>query len=62
MNKKAMTKEEFRLRWDSNERGGGITGDDIADCAIAWGIDRSPRASPIELITKLVVAASGATT
>lgn len=29
-----MTKAQFKKRWDSNEDGGGITFDDIAQCAI----------------------------
>jgi len=57
-----MTREEFRIRWDSNAQGGGITYDEIAECAIAWGINSYPRTAPIELIKKLVVKASGATT
>jgi len=62
MTKKVMTKEEFRVRWDSDERGGGITYNDIAECAIAWGINSYPRTAPIDLIKKLVVKVSGATT
>lgn len=30
-----MTKEEFKVRWESNENGGGITFNDIANCAIS---------------------------
>jgi len=62
MTKHVMTREEFRIRWDSNAQGGGITYDEIAECAIAWGINSYPRTAPIELIKKLVVKASGATT
>lgn len=32
-----MTREQFKTCWESSEDGGGITYDDIADCAIAWG-------------------------
>lgn len=31
-----MTKDEFKARWESNEDGGGINFDDIAECAKAW--------------------------
>lgn len=34
----SMTKAEFRKRWESDDNGGGITYEDIADCAVAWGI------------------------
>ena len=57
-----MTREEFKARWDSNTQRGGITYNDIAECAIAWGINSYPRTAPIDLIKKLVVKASGATT
>lgn len=32
-----MTKAQFKKYWDSNEDGGGITFDDIAQCAADWG-------------------------
>lgn len=38
-----MTKQEFKARWESNDQGGGITFDDIAECAVAWGIISTPR-------------------
>ena len=57
---RAMTKEEFARRWDSDEDGGGITYDDIADCAVAWGITSSPRTQPVDDIARKVVKASGA--
>lgn len=28
-----MTKEQFKKRWESDDRGGGITFNDVADCA-----------------------------
>jgi len=31
-----MTKEQFKTKWESNVSGGGITYNDIADCAVAW--------------------------
>ena len=37
-----MTKKEFKELWESNDDGGGITFQDIADCAIEWGITTSP--------------------
>lgn len=38
-----MTREEFKRRWDSDANGGGITYDDIAQCAVEWGICSRPR-------------------
>lgn len=40
---KAMTKAEFKRRWESDPDGGGITFDDIADCAVARGGSRCQR-------------------
>ena len=55
---KAMTKEEFKARWESNEEGGGITFDDIADCAKAWGLYSRPKCAPINLVTYNVCKAA----
>ena len=54
-----MTKEAFRERWNSDAQGGGITFDDIATCAKAWGVCSAPRALPIEKVTELVLEAAG---
>ena len=58
----AMTKEEFRERWDSDENGGGITYDDIADCAKAWGLFATPRIHDIKKVRDAVVKAAGCKT
>lgn len=57
-----MTREEFADRWDSDESGGGITYDDIADCAKAWGLYRRPRTANMEKVVERVVSESGAKT
>jgi hypothetical protein len=57
-----MTKAEFKERWDSNDEGGGITVNDIADCAKEWGLFITPRIVRMDIVTKAVVKASGATT
>jgi hypothetical protein len=54
-----MTKEEFRARWESGDDGGGISFDDIAECARAWGISSGPKTRPIDLIRYLVLKAAG---
>lgn len=56
----AMSREEFAQRWDSDEEGGGITYDDIAECAVAWGITSSPKAQSVDDVARRVVEASGA--
>lgn len=58
--KKAMTKEEFAKRWDSDEEGGGITYEEIAECAISWGVSSRPRTTNMRKLAKRVVEASGA--
>lgn len=55
-----MTKEEFARRWDSGDDGGGITFDDIAQCAIEWHITPHPKSMPVDDVARKVVAASGA--
>lgn len=53
-----MTKNEFKLRWESNDRGGGITFEDIAQCYTAWGLGGTPRTRPIALVTYMVLRAA----
>lgn len=53
-----MTKEEFKKLWEANSCGSGITYDDIAECAIAWGISSHPRTRPIDEITYRVLKAA----
>ena len=55
----AMTKEEFKRRWESDENGGGISFDDIANCAVSWGLFRTPKVMPIELVRYKVLLAAG---
>lgn len=54
----ALTKEQFRTLWDGDETGGGITYDDIADCAKAWGLFSSPKTQPIHKVKDAVVKAA----
>ena len=54
-----MTKDEFKTRWESNDDGGGITFDDIADCAKRWGIFSRPRTARIDLVRYRVLVAAG---
>jgi len=52
------TKEKFKELWEANSCGSGITSDDIADCAVAWGISYNPRLGPIKEITYKVLKAA----
>ena len=54
----AMTKEEFKQRWESSSRGGGITFNDIANCAVSWGLFKFPRTSQIDLVRYKVLKAA----
>ena len=53
-----MTQEQFKRLWEANSAGSGITFDDIAECAIAWGISSHPRTRPIDEITYKVLKAA----
>lgn len=55
-----MTREEFKKRWELNANGGGITNDDIADCAVSWGIATRPRTMPIDEVRYSVLKAANA--
>lgn len=55
----SMTKEEFKKRWESDDDGGGINFDDIADCAKAWGLYRTPRTAQIDVVRYRVLTAAG---
>lgn len=55
--KRTMTPEEFKKRWESDD-GISITFDDMADCAIAWGLSRRPKTRPLDVIRYLVLKAA----
>lgn len=50
-----MTKSEFVTKWNSDSEGGGITYDDVANCAMAWGISSQPKTENINKITEQVL-------
>jgi hypothetical protein len=54
-----MTKEEFKTRWESGEWIGGINYDDIADCAVAWGLFSRPNTSRVDVVRYQVLKAAG---
>ena len=54
-----MTKQEFKQRWESDDVGGGITFEDIADCATKWGIASAPRTMNIQNVRYMVLKSAG---
>lgn len=56
---KVMTRQEFAERWSSDENGGGITWDDIAECAKAWGLCSKPKTMEMNKVRELVLQAAG---
>lgn len=54
-----MTKEEFKRRWESDKRGGGITFEDIAKCVESWGLFLTPRIHQIDRVRYAVLKAAG---
>ena len=54
-----MTKAQFKSRWEVNKDHGGLTYDEIAECAVAWGISPRPKIRSIDLIMELVLQAAG---
>jgi len=53
-----MTKEEFKSKWESNDSGGGITFNDIADCAKEWGICSNPCTQQLDYVRYRVLKES----
>jgi len=53
-----MTKEEFKRRYESNATGGGLTFDDVADCAKEWGLYQNPRTVNIHTVLESVLKAA----
>lgn len=54
-----MTKEEFKSRWESDKNGGGITFNDIAECAVNWGLSSHPKTELITHVCYIVLSAAG---
>ncbi|MCL2710573.1 MAG: ATP-binding protein [Planctomycetaceae bacterium] len=50
-----ITKDEFIERWNSNDEGGGITFDDVAECAVRWGICSRPKIRPPHKVLNMVL-------
>ncbi len=53
-----MNKSQFKARWESDDEGGGICFNDIADCAKAWGVCSVPRVTPMAEVTYSVLKAA----
>jgi hypothetical protein len=55
----AMTKEEFKTRWEGDIGGGGINFNDIENCAVAWGLFSRPKTCRIDVVRYQVLKAAG---
>ena len=53
-----MTKREFKIRWEKDENGDGITFDEIAECAKKWGLFSVPRIYQIDTVRYAVLKAA----
>ena len=54
-----MNKKEFRTRWESDSEGGGITMEEVADCAEEWGLFSQPRICKMEdVLCSVLIAAN----
>jgi len=54
-----MTKEEFKKRWEYDDVAGGMTFDDIAECAKEWGLFSNPRCCDFEVVRYVVLVEAG---
>jgi len=53
-----MTKQEFKARWESDDDG-GITMNEVAECAKAWGVCAKPKINPMQQVLYKVLVAAG---
>ena len=58
----SYTKEQFKKLWDSNDNGGGITYEDIADCAKSWGLFSSPKTNNMNKVKEIVLKSANCLT
>ena len=55
---RTMTREEFKKLWEADEKGSGITFDDIADRAKEWGLFDYPKRCDINIVRYEVLKAA----
>lgn len=58
---KTLIKKAFKKLWESDAEGGGITFNDIAECAKKWGLYSTPRIHDINKVMYEVLKAAGTT-
>jgi len=54
-----MAPSEFKARWESDERGGGITFEDMARCYEAWGLGSRPCSQSLSAVANQVLQKAG---
>jgi len=52
-----LTKQQFKDNWNSDKC--DITFEDIADCAVDWGIARKPKTMSMLRVCNMVLVAAG---
>ena len=55
----ALTRQQFKERWERDDIGGGITYEDIADCAAEWGLASNPKTMPMNRVLYMVAKEAG---
>lgn len=53
-----MTPKQFKARWESDDNGGGITFNEVADCAKRWGLHAKPFTQPMGRVLADVLEAA----
>lgn len=53
-----MTKEEFKTRWESSDNGGGITYEQVAQCAVEWNLIALPKITSMDKVLYTVLKAA----
>jgi hypothetical protein len=55
----ALTKEKFKELWDAPED--NISMQDVAECAVAWGLYTKPKSHPLNEVLAAVMEYAGCT-
>lgn len=50
-----LSRQQFKQKWESSDDGGGITFNDIAECAVNWGLCLKPKTQNMNFIRYIVL-------